>query len=100
MDFHVKSFVITLVIVVIFIIIFSFIYFAINRDSIDEDDKGYLNSLYTSITIQTNIGMKAEPKKTSLKYWIMIQSLLSYIITIGFLYVIIKSVMKGKNGEQ
>jgi hypothetical protein len=53
-----------------------------------------------NITIQTNIGMKSEPKKTSLKYWVMVQSLLSYVITIGFLYVIIKSVMKGKNGEQ
>lgn len=100
MDFHVKSFIITIIIVIIFIIIFSFIYYSINNDSIDEDDKGYLNSLYTSITIQTNIGMKPEPKKTSMKYWIMVQSLLSYIITIGFLYVIIKSVMRGKNGEQ
>jgi hypothetical protein len=99
MDFHVKAFLITLAIVIIFIIIFSFIYFSINRDSIEEQDKGYLNSLYTSITIQTNIGMKAEPKKTSLKYWIMIQSLLSYIITIGFLYVIIKSVFRGKNED-
>jgi cell division protein YceG involved in septum cleavage len=96
MDFYVKSLIITIAIVIIFIFIFSFIYFGIIRDSIDEQDKGYLNSLYTSITIQTNIGMKAEPKKLSMKYWIMVQSILSYIITIGFLYVIIKSIMKVK----
>jgi hypothetical protein len=96
MDFYVKSLIITIAIVIIFIFIFSFIYFGINRDSIDEQDKGYLNSLYTSFTIQTNVGMKAEPKKVSMKYWVMFQSLLSYIISLGFLYIVSNIFIKNK----
>ena len=96
MDPHIKAFIYIFIIVIICIVIFSFIYVSINEDDSDPINKGYLNSLYTSVTIQTNIGMKGEPTTTALKYWIMIQSILSYVITLGFAYVLLKYIMIDK----
>jgi len=91
MDFRVKSLLITILIITISIFIFSFIYHAINKDDIDEQNRGYLNSLYTSVTIQTNVGMKGEPTKNSLKWLFIVQSFISYSVALGFAYIILNS---------
>jgi len=90
MDYNFKSVLVLFVLIVIIIVIFSFIYYNINKNSDDPQDKGYLNSLYTSITIQTNVGMKSEPTKNSMKYWVMVQSVSSYLLSIGFLFLILR----------
>jgi hypothetical protein len=90
MDYRLKSVLVLFILIVLLAIIFSLIYYNINKNSEDPQEKGYLNSLYTSITIQTNIGMKSEPTKKTMKYWIMVQSVISYFITVGFLFVIFK----------
>ena len=96
MDPHIKAFIYIFIIVIICIIIFAFIYNSITGDDYDPQNKGFLNSLYTSVTIQTNIGMKDQPTTTALKYWIMVQSFLSYTITLGFAYVFLKYIMIDK----
>jgi hypothetical protein len=96
MDYHIKSVIILFILIVILSLIFSLIYYNINKNSDIEQDKGYLNSLYTSITIQTNIGMKSEPTKKNMKIWIMVQSTLSYFITVGFLFIIFKYMFSNK----
>lgn len=98
MDYHIKTVLILLIIFIVCIIIFSFIYNSINKNSDDPLEKGYVNSLYTSITIQTNIGMKSEPKNNSIRAWVMVQSIISYFITVGFLLIILKYIFR--NGNQ
>ena len=96
MDFHVKAFIWVVLIVIVCIAIFTLIYYFINKDNEDEINKGFSNSLYTAVTVQTNIGMKNEPQGTAFRYLIMTQSILSYIITLGFAYVILKFILKDR----
>ena len=96
MDFHVRAFIWVVIIVIICISIFTIIYYFINKEHEDEVNRGFSNSLYTAITVQTNIGMKNEPQGTAFRYLIMVQSLLSYIITLGFAYVILKFILRDR----
>ena len=98
MDYHIKALIIIIVITILLIIIFAIIYWRIQESQEDDgnNNKGFSNAIYTSVTIQTMVGMDNEPKLTSLRWLYSLQALLSYAIMIGLIYVILKNALKPK----
>lgn len=94
MEYYIKAILIVTVVIFAFIILFSLIYFFIKKADDNIPDKSYIEALYTAVTIQTTIGMDSEPTNQGLKIAYMIQSLLAYFITLGFIYIILKNVYK------
>lgn len=82
-----------IVILLIFLIVictltFSIIYF------IDENsDESYEDAIYTSIQVQTSIGMSNASDRLSLRNWITAQSIIAY--TLNILLVLYLSAMVG-----
>ena len=71
-------------------LIFAFIYYQYDNNCI-----GFLDALYTSAMIQTLVGVQIEPHSKIVKIAMIIQSLISYLITahiIIFSQVYIKSI--------
>jgi cyanate permease len=93
MNRYITPFLITLLLVAILIVIFALIYHNLHSDSKDPYTRGWMHSFYTAVTIQTNIGMAEVPDrdKVSLKAWYIVQSLLSYIITLGLVFFVFKA---------
>lgn len=93
MNKYITPFLITILLVAISIVIFSLIYHHLHSDNPDPYIRGWMNSFYTAVTIQTNIGMAEVPErdKVSLRAWYIVQSLISYIITLGLIFFIYKA---------
>jgi hypothetical protein len=73
------KYVIILIISLIIICLFTFtIIYLVD----DENDKTFLEAFYTSVQIQTSIGMDDESSRQSIKNWITVQSILTYIFNI------------------
>ena len=71
-------------------LIFTFIYY-----NFDNNCRGFLDALYTSAMIQTLVGIQNEPHSRIVKFGMIFQSLISYLITahiIIFSQVYIKSI--------
>ncbi len=97
MNKYLTPFLLTLLLVAISIVIFALIYHHLESDNIDPYNRGWMNAFYTATTIQTNIGMAEPPKpeKTSVRAWYIVQSLISYTITIGLIFVLFKAFFNG-----
>jgi cyanate permease len=93
MNRYITPFLITILLVAICIVTFALIYHHLHSDSTDPYTRGWMHSFYTAVTIQTNIGMAEVPErdKVSLRAWYIVQSLLSYIITLGLIFFIYKA---------
>ena len=84
-----------LIILLIFFIsvfVFAFIYYSYVNDDKDPFVNSYSAALYLSVTIQTAIGLSGPPTEyvERLRYWIMLQSFISYLITLGLVFILIK----------
>jgi hypothetical protein len=74
-----QKYIIILIISLIIICLFTFtIIYLVD----DENDKTFLEAFYTSVQIQTSIGMDDESSRQSIKNWITVQSILTYIFNI------------------
>lgn len=77
------------------ITITSTLFFALLYYHYDYNCKGFLDALYTSAMIQTLVGIQNEPVARIVKFGMIFQSLISYLITahiIIFSHVYIKSI--------
>lgn len=85
------KYIIILIISLIIICLFTFtIIYLVD----DKTDRTFLEAFYTSVQIQTSIGMDDQSSRESVKNWITIQSILTYIFNI--LLVIYLSVIVSK----
>lgn len=93
MNKYITPFLITLLLVAICIVIFACIYHHLERNNEDSYTRGWMNAFYTATTIQTNIGMAEPPKRenTAVRAWYIVQSLISYTITIGLIFILFKA---------
>jgi len=71
------------IILCIALIIISTIFFSIIYLIDKQTGQSYEDALYTSIQIQTSIGMDNEASRTSIKNWITVQSVITYILNIA-----------------
>lgn len=87
------SFIIVIVIFIISVTIFAFIYHSYNKDDPDPEKRSFTNAFYTSITIQTTIGLSDPPNANvkSLQIWVMVQSVITYLIGLGIVFILLKS---------
>ena len=65
------------VLIIICLFTFTIIYFA-NKN----DDETFQEAFYTSVQIQTSIGMSNAADRIHLRNWITTQSILSYLLNI------------------
>lgn len=88
---------ITLLLAAISIVVFALIYHNLEQNNIDPYARGWMNAFYTATTIQTNIGMAEPPKKesTTVRAWYIVQSIISYVLTIGLVFVLFKVFFNG-----
>jgi hypothetical protein len=96
MDKRILGLLIVVLIFVICVIIFAFIYYSYNKNDPDPDVRSFTHALYTSITIQTTIGLSDPPNANikSLQRWVMVQSVITYLIGLGFVFIIVKVMFK------
>ncbi len=74
---HKNKIILIILLIIICLFFFSIIYY------IDENsDETYQDAFYTSVQIQTSIGMSNASNRISIKNWITIQSILAYILNI------------------
>ncbi len=87
------AFIIVIIIFIVSVVIFAFIYHSYSKDDIDPDKRSFTHALYTSITIQTTIGLSDPPNANvkSLQIWVMVQSVITYLIGLGIVFVLLKS---------
>jgi hypothetical protein len=92
MNKKVIAFLIVVLFFIVSVIIFAFIYHSYNKDSPDPDTRSFTHALYTSVTIQTTIGLSDPPNAEikSLQIWVMVQSIITYLIGLGLVFVVIK----------
>ena len=90
------GFLIVLAIFVICVIIFAFIYHSYNKNDPDPDRRSFTHALYTSVTIQTTIGLTDPPNSDikSLQIWVIVQSIITYLIGLGLVFIVLKSFEK------
>ena len=90
---------IVIFIFIVSVIVFAFIYHSYNKDSVDPYERSLTHAFYTSITIQTTIGLSDPPNshKKSLQIWVMVQSCITYFISIGVVLIVIKIFTKEEN---
>lgn len=86
-----------LIILVIFFIsafIFAWIYYIYINDDPDPYINSFSNALYLSVTIQTAIGLTGPPQPyvERLRNWIMVQSFITYLLSLGVIFILIKIV--------
>jgi hypothetical protein len=86
-----QKYIIILIIALIIICIFTFTVIYLVDDNTDNT---FQDAFYTSIQIQTSIGMDNESNRKSIKNWITAQSILAYLLNI--LLVIFLSVFLAK----
>jgi hypothetical protein len=98
MDNEVFAFIIVVVIFIISTLIFAFIYYSYNKDNANENFKSFTYSLYTSITIQAGIGLSNPPniETKSLQRWVMVQSVIAYLIIIGVVFIAVKVIYRNE----
>jgi hypothetical protein len=91
MNRYITPFIILILIVLISIIIFALIYHHLNKDSNNPYVNSWLNSFYTSVTIQTAVGFGSivqENENDNIRIAYILQSLISYMITIGGIFLL------------
>jgi hypothetical protein len=90
------GFLIVLAIFVICVIIFALIYHSYNKNDPDPDRRSFTHALYTSVTIQTTIGLTDPPNSDikSLQIWVIVQSIITYLIGLGLVFIVLKSFEK------
>lgn len=90
------AFVIVILIFIVSVTIFAFIYHSYSKNDPDPEKRTFTNALYTSITIQTTIGLSDPPNANvkSLQIWVMVQSIITYLIGLGIVFVLLKSFSK------
>lgn len=98
MDNEVLAFIIVVVIFIISTLIFAFIYYSYNKDDLNESVRSFTYSLYTSVTIQAGIGLSNPPniERKSLQQWVMVQSVIAYLIIIGVVFIAIKVIYRNE----
>lgn len=96
MNKYLLALLIVLVLFTTSILIFATIYYNLEKNDTQPYVKTWTDSLYVAITIQTNIGLANTPiyERNALRNWIMVQSVLSYIITFGVILILTKVVFE------
>ena len=99
MNKHLLALLIIIFIFIISVIVFAFIYHSYNKDLPDAYERSLTHAFYTSITIQTTIGLSDPPNshKKSLQIWVMVQSCITYFVSIGVVLLLIKILSKEEN---
>lgn len=97
-----KKLLAVIIVVIIFIVsvtIFAFIYHSYNKDDPDPEKRSLVNAFYTSVTIQTTIGLSDPPNThiKSLQVWVIVQSVITYIIGLGIIFILVESLSKEDN---
>ena len=87
------GFIIVIIIFIISVTIFAFIYHSYSKDDPDPEKRSFTNAFYTSITIQTTIGLSDPPNThvKSLQIWVMVQSVITYLIGLGITFILLTS---------
>lgn len=102
MNRYVAPFLILILIVLISIVVFALIYHHLNNTSTDPYINSWLNAFYTSVTIQTAVGFGSIVplnENDNIRIAYIFQSLISYIITIGGIFLLFNLFFKkSKNG--
>ena len=90
MNKKVIAFLVVILIFIVSVTIFAFIYHSYEKDDPDPDKRSFTHALYTSITIQTTIGLSDPPtaKVKSLQIWVMVQSVITYLIGLGVVLIV------------
>jgi hypothetical protein len=98
MDNEVFAFIIVVIIFTISTLVFAFIYYSYNKNDSDINVKSFTYSLYTSITIQAGIGLSNPPniETKSLQRWVMVQSVIAYLIIIGVVFIAVKVIYRNE----
>ena len=96
MDKNILAFLIVIVIFAISVTVFAFIYHGYNKENEDPYERSFTHAMYTSFTIQTTIGLSDPPNshRKSLQIWVMVQSFITYVISLGVVFILIKSLYK------
>jgi hypothetical protein len=98
MNKYLLAFLIVMLIFVASILIFATIYYNLEKDDTTPYVRTWTDSLYVAITIQTNIGLANTPiyEGNGIRNWIMVQSILSYIVTFGGIIILTKVIFEKK----
>jgi hypothetical protein len=81
---------------IVSVLIFAAIYHHYNKDDPDPANRSFTNALYTSVTIQTSIGLSDPPnaKVKSLQIWVIVQSIITYLIGLGVVFILVRILFK------
>ena len=98
MNKYLLGFLIVILMFTASILIFATIYYNLEKNDTAPYVKTWTESLYVSITIQTNIGMANTPvyERNAIRNWIMVQSVISYLITFGGILILTKVIFEKK----
>ena len=91
MNRYITPFLILLLIILISIVIFALIYHHLHRNNKDPFINSWINAFYSSVTIQTAIGYGSvveSEESDSVRLAYIFQSLISYMITIGGIFLL------------
>jgi heme A synthase len=92
MNKYLLAFSIIILIFVVNILIFATIYYNVKENDTTPYVRTWTDSLYVAITIQTNVGLANSPlyEGNAIRNWIMVQSILSYLITFAGIFILSK----------
>lgn len=81
---------------IVSVLIFAAIYHSYNKDDPDPANRSFTNALYTSVTIQTSIGLSDPPnaRVKSLQIWVIVQSIITYLIGLGVVFILVRILFK------
>jgi hypothetical protein len=98
MDNEILAFIIVVIIFIVSTLIFAFIYYSYNKNDLNANVRSFTYSLYTSITIQAGIGLSNPPniERKSLQQWVMVQSVIAYLIIIGVVFIAVKVIYRNE----
>jgi hypothetical protein len=83
-----------IVILVSFLIIICLFFFSIIYFLDENSDPSYEDAFYTSVQIQTSIGLDSTSNRLSIRNWITVQSILAYILNISLVIYLSVAIIK------
>ena len=92
MNKYLLAFSIVILIFAVNVLIFATIYYNVKENDTTPYVRTWTDSLYVAVTIQTNIGLANSPiyQGNAIRNWIMVQSILSYLITFVGVFILSK----------
>ena len=96
MDYRIKAILIVICIFIISVFTFAVIYYIYNKNSSRSFERNFMYSIYLSINIQSLVGADQPDtiNQQGIQAWISIQCFISYLLGIGIVFVIMKTIHK------